>query len=668
MDIKTKAHIIDGQAESDRVGMDQPLLQLIGVSRTFQTGNDTVIALRDLTLSIGAGEFVAIVGASGSGKSTLMNVLGCMDKPTQGSYLIDGEPTEAMTADELAALRNRHFGFVFQRYLLLPGLSALQNVEMPAIYGAEGPSSRRKRAAALLQAVGLGERRGHLPNQLSGGQQQRVALARALMNGGQVILADEPTGALDSHSATEVMRLLHRLHERGRTVIIVTHDMSVASHAERIIQFSDGRVVSDRRNESRPSAPVPAELPASPGKASLRGWSYWAEMLRLAWQEVLIHRLRTGLTILGIAIGVTVVLCVQALLDGGQEEVMRELRAMGSRSIHIFPGTGPGDRRADAVETLVPDDARALKGQAYVDTVTPLLARGVTLHAGSIEVGATLHGVGEEFFRIFPKKLLLGRLFDAAEVERSAPEVIIDQGTHKRLLPHEPNPIGQTILIGRLPVRVAGVIAPVSSWDPPEELNVYLPYTTVMHRILGSSNLRMIAVGVDKNVSTEAAEQAIEKLLVQRHGVKDFFTLNVDRMRKAEERSQRIFNILAVSIALASLIVAGIGVTNIMLMSVAQRSREIGIRMAVGARPGDIGLQFIIEATLMCLLGAAVGVMLARALGVAFMIFVKGFPMLFSTTTTVMAFVVPLALGVGFGMMPARRAAKLDPVEALARE
>ena len=648
--------------------MGQPLLQLVGVGRTFQTGNDSVIALRDLSLSIGAGEFVAIVGASGSGKSTLMNVLGCMDRPTQGSYLIDGQPTESMTADELARLRNRHFGFVFQRYLLLPGLSALQNVEMPAIYGAERPSTRRKRAVALLQAVGLGERCGHLPNQLSGGQQQRVALARALMNGGQVILADEPTGALDSHSAREVMLLLHRLHERGRTIIIVTHDMTVASHAERIIEFSDGRVVADRRNEKRPSTPTPAELPAPPGKSRLRGWGYWAEMLRLAWQEVLIHRLRTGLTILGIAIGVSVVLCVQALLDGGQEQVMRELRAMGSRSIHIIPGKGPGDRRARMVQTLVPDDARALREQAYVDSVAPVLSRGVTLHAGSVEVGAVLHGVGEEYFRIFPMKLRQGRVFGAAEIEHSAPDVVIDQATRERLLPYEPDPVGQTILVGRLPVRVAGVVGPLYEGEPPEELNVYLPYTTVMHRIVGSSSLRMIAVGVAEGVSTDVAEQAIERLLVQRHGAKDFFTLNVDRMRKAEERSQRVFNILAVSIALASLIVAGIGVTNIMLMSVAQRAREIGIRMAVGARPGDIGLQFIIEATLMCLLGAAAGVTLARAVGVAFGIFVQGFPMLFSGATTVMAFVVPLALGVGFGLMPARRAAMLDPVEALARE
>ena len=296
-----------------------------------------MIALRDLSLSIGPGEFVAIVGASGSGKSTLMNVLGCMDRPTQGSYLIDGQPTESMTADGLAELRNRHFGFVFQRYLLLPGLSALQNVEMPAIYGAEAPSSRRKRAMALLQSVGLAERRGHLPNQLSGGQQQRVALARALMNGGQVILADEPTGALDSNSARGVMRLLHRLHERGRTVIIVTHDMSVASHAERIIEFSDGGWwrIGATMTRSPPRRRLPS-FPRSPRSLACAAGGTGPRCC--AWRgRRLIHRLRTALTILGIAIGVSVVLCVQALLEGGQEQVMRELRAMGSRSIHSSP-------------------------------------------------------------------------------------------------------------------------------------------------------------------------------------------------------------------------------------------------------------------------------------------------------------------------------------------
>lgn len=648
--------------------MGQPLLQLVGVRRMFSAGNDSVIALHDLSLSIDAGEFVAIVGASGSGKSTLMNVLGCLDRPTRGRYLIAGEATESMTADELAELRNRHFGFVFQRYQLLPGLSALQNVEMPAIYNAEPSSSRRKRATALLAAVGLGERLGHRPNQLSGGQQQRVALARAIMNGGRVILADEPTGALDSHSAREAMRLLKRLHQKGHTVIVVTHDMTVASHAERIIELSDGRVIADRHPQETSGEPAPARRAMKSRKSRTRGWGYWAEMLRVAWQEVMVHRLRAGLTILGIAIGVSVVLCVGALIDGAQEQILNDLRAMGTRSIHIMPGNGPGDRRARAVETLVPDDVNALKQQRFADSVTPIIVRDVTLQSGSIAVSALLRGVGEDYFRVFQMKIRQGQAFGAAEVERSAPEAVIDEATRKRLLPHEANPIGQTILIGRLPVRVAAVVAPQYPDEPAENLNVYLPYNTVIHRIVGKAALQSVIVGVAGTTSTDAAEQAIERLLVQRHGAKDFFTLNSDKMRQAMERSERVFNLLALSIALASLIVAGIGVMNIMLMSVAQRAREIGIRMAVGARPGDIGLQFVIEASLLCLLGAAAGVVMARTVGVLFSQFVDEFHMVFSSPAILLAFVVSLGLGIAFGLMPARRASLLDPVEALARE
>ncbi len=646
--------------------MDQPLLRLLEVSRTFEAGSDSVTALRDISLSIHAGEFVAIVGTSGSGKSTLMNVLGCMDRPTQGSYLIGGQATDSMTADQLAELRNRHFGFVFQRYLLLAGLNALQNVEMPAVYGAERPSTRRERAMALLQAVGLSERRGHLPNQLSGGQQQRVAVARALMNGAQVILADEPTGALDSNSAHEVLRLLHRLHQQGRTVIVVTHDLAVASHAERIIEFSEGCVVADRRNDKVSSVEEPGELPVQAGQPGMRGWGYWAEMLRLAWQEVLVHKLRTGLTVLGIAIGVSVVLCVQALLEGGQEKVMRELQAMARRSLQIMPGAGLGDQRAKAAMPLSPEDASALKALPFVDGVTPVVTQGVTLQVGAKTVSVQLSGVGQDYFRVFPMRIIEGRTFTADDVERSAADVVIDQATRMRMLPDEPNPIGKTILLGRLPARITGVAIALDGSDA-SNLKVYVPYTTVMNRIARQPP-EMLALKVAEHMPTDAAERAVDAVLAQRRGARDFFIQNVDRMREAQERSQRVFGVLAVSIALASLIVAGIGVTNIMLMSVAQRGREIGIRMAVGARPGDIGLQFIIEATLMCLLGAAAGVLLARGAGVVFVSLVDEFPMLFSATATAFAFVVPLVLGLVFGFVPAQRAARLDPVEALARE
>src|SRR5882762_6404564 len=227
--------------------MSEAIIALNGIRREFASGDTNVVALNDVTLNIDPGEFVAIIGSSGSGKSTLLNILGCLDRPPSGTYRIAGKEVSELDADALAALRREHFGFVFQRYHLLSELSAAENVEIPAIYAGENVHERRARAKRLLTRLGIAERGGHRPNQLSGGQQQRVSIARALINGAEVILADEPTGALDSHSGQEVLALLRELNEEGRTIIIVTHDADIAARAERIIELRDGIVVSDHR-------------------------------------------------------------------------------------------------------------------------------------------------------------------------------------------------------------------------------------------------------------------------------------------------------------------------------------------------------------------------------------------------------------------------------------
>lgn len=217
------------------------------VSKAYAAGQ-TVHALRGVNLEIAAGEFVAIMGPSGSGKSTLMNILGCLDTPTSGSYVLDGVPVQDRDADALAALRNRRMGFVFQQFNLLPRTTALENVELPLLYAGVGQPERRRRALAALQRVGLAERSSHTPAQLSGGQQQRVAIARALVNEPSLVLADEPTGALDSQTSTEVMQLLDTLNRQGITVIVVTHEADVAAWARRRLLFKDGRLVADENN------------------------------------------------------------------------------------------------------------------------------------------------------------------------------------------------------------------------------------------------------------------------------------------------------------------------------------------------------------------------------------------------------------------------------------
>ena len=232
------------------------LIEATDLVKTYAMGDQAVHALDGVTLSIEAGEFVAVMGASGSGKSTLMNILGCLDRPTSGHYRLAGEAVDAMSGDELAATRNKRIGFVFQQFNLLPRTSAVENVELPMIYAGIKPAERRERALASLERVGLAERAGHTPAELSGGQQQRVAIARALVNARQLILADEPTGALDSKTSQDIMRLLAELNAQGMTVILVTHEFDIAAFARRRITFKDGRVIED---VSQPAA-APARV------------------------------------------------------------------------------------------------------------------------------------------------------------------------------------------------------------------------------------------------------------------------------------------------------------------------------------------------------------------------------------------------------------------------
>ncbi len=228
-----------------------PLIQARELVKTYTMGDQTVHALQGVSLDINEGEFVAIMGASGSGKSTLMNILGCLDQPSSGTYHLAGEAVQAMGGDQLASIRNRRIGFVFQQFNLLPRTSALENVELPMVYASVKPAERQARARASLKRVGLEERAGHTPAELSGGQQQRVAIARALVNQPQLILADEPTGALDSQTSEDIMRLLAELNQQGMTVIIVTHESDVAAWARRRIVFKDGRVIEDHAQQPR---------------------------------------------------------------------------------------------------------------------------------------------------------------------------------------------------------------------------------------------------------------------------------------------------------------------------------------------------------------------------------------------------------------------------------
>ncbi|MFM5816612.1 MacB family efflux pump subunit [Aeromonas dhakensis] len=648
--------------------MREPLLQLSGIRRHFGDGERRVEVLKGIDLTIARGEMVAIVGASGSGKSTLLNILGCLDQPSEGDYRVAGRETSRLTADALATLRREHFGFIFQRYHLLGDLSARDNVALPALYAGLAGDARKARAESLLQRLGLGSRLDYKPSQLSGGQQQRVSIARALINGGQVILADEPTGALDSQSGAEVLGILNGLHREGHTLVIVTHDMAIAEQAERIIELKDGEVVADRRRE--PALPSPA--PTTP-RADIGGRGGLAGRLGAAFKMALLamqaQRMRTFLTMLGIIIGIAAVVSVVALGRGSQQQVLANINAMGTSTLEIFPGSGFGDRRADAVQTLRVEDAEALAGLGYVHSVTPSLATSVTLRRGSQAVLGSVNGVGEQFFQVRGYRLLQGMLFDATSVAYMAQEVVIDENSLARLFAAGESPLGQVILLGSLPCRVIGVVARnQGGFGSDENLNVWIPHTTAMTRMLGQSHLRSISVRVQDEVALAAAEDGITRLLRERHGSQDFFVLNTDSIRQAITSTNATLTLLIAMIALISLVVGGIGVMNIMLVSVSERTREIGVRMAVGARTGDILQQFLIEAVLVCLLGGAAGVLLSLLVGVLFEHFSSQFTLSYSLDAVLMAFFCSSLIGVLFGFFPARRAARMDPIHALERE
>ncbi|MCU4178166.1 MacB family efflux pump subunit [Bosea sp. BH3] len=651
--------------------MGVPLIRLSGVRRDFGEGEAAVAALDGADLVIEAGEMVAIVGQSGSGKSTLMNIIGCLDRPTGGSYEIDGRPTRELEPDELARLRREYFGFVFQRYHLLSELTALANVEVPAIYAGIPPGPRQSRAALLLERLGLGPRMTHRPSELSGGQQQRVSVARALMNGARVLLADEPTGALDRKSGEEMLALIEELNREGHTVILVTHDMNVAAKARRIIELSDGRIIADRVT-APPSekVPPPSPVPPPPSGRLRAAFGRLKEAFGMAVRAMTAHKLRTTLTMLGIVIGIAAVVSVVALGEGARQRVLQNISGLGTNTLEIFPGAGFGDTRSTRVRTLTVLDAQVLAGQPYAASVTPTVTTSSTIRLGNVEANALVNGVGESYFDVRGSVLLRGSFFDANDIRALAQDVVIDENAQGVLFPQGTvNPIGTVILVGSVPCRIVGVMRQQQGgFGGSQNPQVFLPYTTVQGRFLGDLSLRSIMLRIDDETPMAAAQEAVTELLTHRHRAKDFFIFNQDEIRNAITSTTQTMTLMISSIAVISLLVGGIGVMNIMLVSVIERTGEIGLRMAVGARRSDIMQQFLIEASLVCFIGGGLGILLALAVGFAFEVSGSQMSFIYSGEAFAVAIACSTLIGLTFGFLPARNAAKLDPVTALARD
>jgi len=645
------------------------LLELSGISRSYQSGDQTVAVLKNVSLSIEAGEMVAIMGASGSDKSTLMNILGCLDKPSAGVYRVAGQDVATLDSDALARLRREHFGFIFQRYHLLPHLSAAHNVEVPAVYAGLGKAARRERAVALLQRLGLSERVSYRPSQLSGGQQQRVCIARALMNGGQVILADEPTGALDSHSGEEVMTILKQLREQGHTVIIVTHDPAVAQQAERIIEIRDGEIIADSRpdGQSNPNA-KPLEM-VTPAPSWQQTIGRFREALVMAWRAMAASKMRTALTMLGIIIGIASVVSILVIGDAAKQMVLADIKSIGTNTVDIYPGKDFGDDDPTFRQALKYDDLAALREQPYVSALSPSIASSMRLRLGNVDVAANVNGVSEQFFRVYGMTFTEGVGIDQLQVQSQSQTVVIDANTQRRLFPNQKEVVGRVILVGNMPATVVGVAKEKQSmFGSSKTLNVWVPYSTMANRLMGNAYFDSITVRIRDGYNSQEAEQQLTRLLTLLHGKKDVFTYNMDSLVQTAEKTTRTLQLFLTLVAVISLVVGGIGVMNIMLVSVTERTREIGIRMAVGARSGDVLQQFLIEAVLVCLVGGALGITLSFAIGLLVQLVLPGWQISFPPAALLSAFVCSTAIGVVFGYLPARSAARLNPIDALARE
>lgn len=641
------------------------IIEIKDLNRYFGEGENRVHILKNVSLNIEKGDFVAIIGQSGSGKSTLMNIIGCLDTATSGSYKINGKETIELSKDQLSDLRSQKFGFIFQRYNLLPSLTAAENVALPAIYAGMSQEKRLSRAKQLLEKLGLGDKWQNKPSQLSGGQQQRVSIARALMNGGEIILADEPTGALDSQSGQNVMEILRQLHTEGHTIIMVTHDREIAASANRVIEIKDGEIIGDTQKEAVKSA-VENPTKSKPHFGFTK--DQFVEAFRMSVSAIIAHKMRSLLTMLGIIIGITSVVSVVALGNGSQQKILANIKGIGTSTMTIFNGTGFSDRRAEQMQNLTINDATALNQQSYVQSVTPNSSSSGTLIYGNQTFSSTsLKGVGEQYFDVDGLKLKSGNLFSAQDVADNNQVALIDESAKKSIFPDE-NPIGKIVMFNKRPLRIIGVVSDKQMGRASSSLNLYAPYTTVMNRISGSKKIGSITVKIDDSVNTTVAEKGITELLTMRHGKKDFFIMNSDTIKQTIESTTGTMKLLISSIAFISLIVGGIGVMNIMLVSVTERTKEIGVRMAIGARQFNILQQFLIEAVLICLIGGVTGILLSGLIGLLFNVFMTDFTMAFSTGSIVAAVVFSTLIGVIFGYMPAKRAAQLDPITALARE
>ena len=659
---------------------DLPLIELQGIVRRYRgKGGVPVTALRDVSLQLHAGEFACVTGPSGSGKSTLLHILGCLDKPDSGSYRFAGREVQRLGPDGVAWLRRRAFGFVFQNYSLLGSATARENVEMPGVYAGLAPVPRRARALRLLEMLGLENRFEHRPAALSGGEQQRVSIARALMNGGRVILADEPTGALDTKNGEEVLRLLERLAGRGHTVVLISHNPEVAARAKRRIELLDGRVVADSGPVRRLQDEHWDEETQAGQQSAMGVIAHLLEGFRSGWTSLRANLLRTrrvraALTVFSMLLGVWSVVTMLTIAEGAFRKTMAQVNRLGADRIEIHPYT----KGNDAPITLTLEDARVIASQLpNVRRILPSVTQQMTARYGAKSVAIRVESYapitpGGNFDPEIPQ-VERGEFITTRNNENRDQVVVIGWGIQDQLLPPDEDPLGQHIMIGTLPFLVKGVLAGRNAgaelpvwFAPPASRRVLIPFSTGAAFLYGTDKPQSLEVYVNEPRQIGATARAARELLIRRHGREGFrLGYREDRVEQAGEVRTMLWLGLG-SLGGIALLAGGMGVMAIMLMAVSERTREIGIRMATGARRRDITQQFVIEALALAVVGGLLGLVASVATGP--LVKLLDFPVAFSPWMVLVALACAVGTGLVFGIVPAKRAARLDPVAALAAQ
>jgi macrolide transport system ATP-binding/permease protein len=649
------------------------MIELTDLTKQYTLGSITVQALRGVTLRIEPGEFIAITGPSGSGKSTLMHVIGLLDTPDSGSYRLYGREVARLSEDELAVLRREAVGFVFQQFNLLPRLSAAENVALPLLYSQHRPDLAR--AGEMLQRVGLGERSAHRPSELSGGQQQRVAIARALVNRPRIILADEPTGNLDSASQHEILELLTELNRQGMTVIMVTHEEDVARVARRRIRIRDGQVQADEITGARTS-PVAGASTLEAGVRPFR-LAEVGEHLRQGLRTLAVNKVRTALSMLGILIGVAAVIAMLGLGRGAQLAIEKQLASLGSNLLVLRSGAlriGGVAQETGITTRLSVDDVAGIKERvAGVAEASPTVSgRGRVTYLNRNRSSSVL-GTGTAYARMRAAQPQVGRFFSDDENQRRARVAVIGMTVVRELF-GEANPIGEQIKINKVSFQVIGILPEkgATTFQDQDDV-VVIPILTAMHRLLGKTYVDYIDVEAASSKDMQAVQDALLDLMLQRHRVppsqrEDAFTIrNMAEIQATMSETSRTMSTLLAVIATISLVVGGIGIMNIMLVSVSERTREVGLRKAIGARPRDILTQFLSEAVVVSVVGGLAGIAIGWS-ATLLLSKLAGWTTSVSAGAVLLAFLFSAVIGMAFGIYPARKAARLNPIEALRHE